>query len=480
MKARPLIMACAAAFGSVVFVCVLDVFAARTGLPPVPPEHARMAEVSIWEHDASGRRRFPTFEASYARGAHLAAGDMDGDGSDEIVLGAGPDRLPEVRIYETDGTLVKTFRAYESWFKGGVRVAVGDTDDDGVDEIITAPGPGMVPLIHVFNAKGEHELEGGALAYMKEFRGGVHLAVQDMDGDGTAEIITAPGPGGGPHVRIFSGRMENIGKDFFAFDEGARDGITVAAVNTPFGAQIVVGAESWSRPMVRRFALTDRARLLREFDVFDPVSHSGVTVAPFDADGDGIDEIVTAQNGGTAPEVRIFDMFGTLMSRYLFHDPTYRGALSFVQLDADADGRRELATVALAPVVNGPVDAEKKIIVDLADQRLYAYEHGRTANTFFISSGIRKYATPEIETEVLEKIPVKRYRWTYGPNHPDNYDLPNVKWNLRVFGAVYIHGAYWHNNFGYRMSHGCVNMRESEAEWVYNWADVGTPVAMHY
>jgi len=467
--------------GSAILVfSVSPVFAAQYRPVPVLEEHARTAEVSIWKADISNRVRFQTFDKTYKRGAFLAAGDVDGDGADELVFGAGPDHAPVVRLYETDGTLIKEFRAYEEWFKGGVRVAVADVDGDGIDEIITAPGPGMKPLIHVFNAQGEHKLEGGALAYAETFQGGVRLAAHDMDGDGSAEIITVPGPGGGPHVRIFNGRMENAGLDFFAFDEGMRDGITVTVLRTMRGPQIVIGMESWQRPIVRRFLLTDRAHLLREFYAFDPDSKSGVSVSAFDVDSDGVDEIVASQNGGTTSEVRIYDMFGTLHDKYLLHDPLFRGSLSIAQLDADGDAQMELATVALAPLVVSPEDEEKRIVVNLSQQRLYAYEHGRIAKTFLISSGTYRYPTPAVETTVLEKIPVKRYRWSYGANHPDNYDLPNVEYNLRIYGSIYIHGAYWHNNFGYRMSHGCINVDEPDAEWIYGWADVGTPVKTHY
>jgi lipoprotein-anchoring transpeptidase ErfK/SrfK len=274
--------------------------------------------------------------------------------------------------------------------------------------------------------------------------------------------------------------MENEGRDFFAFDESSRDGITVAVIRTMRGPQIVVGMESWQSPLVRRFLLTDRAYLLKEFYAFDPDSKSGVSVFSFDADEDGIDEIVAAQNGGTTPEVRIYDMFGTLSGKFLLHDPTYRGALSAAQVHADDDGSMKLATVANAPLVVSTGDEEKRIVVNLTQQRLYAYERGRIARTFLISSGTYRHPTPELDTEVLEKVPVKRYRWNYGPNNPDNYDLPNVKDNLRIYGPIYIHGAYWHNNFGYRMSHGCINLDEPDAAWIYNWAEVGTPVKTEY
>ena len=59
-------------------------------------------------------------------------------------------------------------------------------------------------------------------------------------------------------------------------------------------------------------------------------------------------------------------------------------------------------------------------------------------------------------------------------------DLPNVPYTMYFYKGYGIHGTYWHHNFGHPMSHGCVNMRTSDAAWLFNWASVGTPVVTHY
>jgi lipoprotein-anchoring transpeptidase ErfK/SrfK len=60
-----------------------------------------------------------------------------------------------------------------------------------------------------------------------------------------------------------------------------------------------------------------------------------------------------------------------------------------------------------------------------------------------------------------------------------NYDLKDVPYVMYFFEDYAIHGAYWHNNFGTPMSHGCVNMNVPDAEWLYNWAPLGTLVSVH-
>jgi hypothetical protein len=449
---------------------------------PVRPEFRRTADVTLWNADFAGKSRFSTFPAAQVRGGFLTSGDVMGDEKPEIIIGAGTGAPAEVRIYSVDGTLLKIFYPYATTFDGGVRVAVGDLNGDGKAEIVTAPGAGMEPLVRRFSGDGSFIKPNGFLAYAQSFHGGVRVAVGDLNGDGKAEIVTAAGPGGGPHVRVFDGAFQNLGLDFFAFDEGMRDGIVPTLLRTPEGPMIAIGIESWSEPIVKIFR-KDMAEYFApyyEFLAFDKGWRSGASVAAFDSDGDGFDEIAVHGNGGTNAELRIFSRFGEILGKYLVHDPNYRGGLSAAQIDTTRDGKPELATVALLPLVSGPLTQEKAIHVNLTEQRLYAYERGRIAKTFLVSTGVAKHPTPAMNTWVRNKIPVKRYKWYYGPGNPDNYDLPNVKWNLQIYGPYFIHGAYWHNNFGHRMSHGCINMRTSEAEWMYQWAEVGTPVRTFY
>lgn len=455
-------------------------FAHDLGRPiPVRPEHASRPEVRIWSASFNDSSRFSAFEPTFAGGGFVATGDVDGDGKDDIVVGAGPGRNADVRVFRQDGTQTGSFVAYAGGFRGGVRVAVADTDADGKDEIITAPGPGIAARVHVFAADGKEKLPSGIFfAYDPKFIGGARVAATDLNGDGRAEIITAPGPGGGPHIRVFDGSMANLGHDFFAFDAGMTDGVTVATARTPQGMSIVVAVESWSMPLVRRFVMQPDARLASEFAAFAQDDRSGVSVAAVDVDHDGFDEIATAGNGGRASELRIFDMYGTKIGGYLVQDPNYKGAISMGQIERD--GKTAIAVMAVAPVVTGPTDKETFIDVNLTQQRLYAYEHGRIARTFLVSTGVVKHPTPVGKTVVTKKIPIMDYRWYYGPNNPDNYNLKNVKFNLNVFPHIYIHSAYWHNNFGHRMSHGCINTSLKDAEWIYGWAATGTAVETHY
>lgn len=112
------------------------------------------------------------------------------------------------------------------------------------------------------------------------------------------------------------------------------------------------------------------------------------------------------------------------------------------------------------------------IEVDLSDQKLHAYQGSTLLRTFLISSGTSKNPTVPGEFKVYAKY--TRYTMR-GPG----YYLPDVPYSLFFFKGYSIHGTYWHRNFGTPMSHGCVNMETSAAEWLYQQAQIGTRVFVH-
>jgi lipoprotein-anchoring transpeptidase ErfK/SrfK len=113
------------------------------------------------------------------------------------------------------------------------------------------------------------------------------------------------------------------------------------------------------------------------------------------------------------------------------------------------------------------------IDVNLSAQQIYAYEGDVLVNSFIVSTGV--YGTPTVtgEFNIYVKVPMQDMS---GPG----YYLPDVPWVMFFYDEYGFHGTYWHDNFGTPMSRGCVNLRMEDAEWLYHWASVGTPVVVHY
>lgn len=115
---------------------------------------------------------------------------------------------------------------------------------------------------------------------------------------------------------------------------------------------------------------------------------------------------------------------------------------------------------------------QRWIEIDLSEQHLFAWSGKNQTFSAIISTG--KLNTPTLPGifTIQRKYPRDRMRG-------DNYDISNVP-NVLYFNRGYaLHGAYWHNNFGTPMSHGCVNLPIGNAQWLFDWAKIGTPVIIH-
>jgi lipoprotein-anchoring transpeptidase ErfK/SrfK len=116
---------------------------------------------------------------------------------------------------------------------------------------------------------------------------------------------------------------------------------------------------------------------------------------------------------------------------------------------------------------------ERWIDINLTDQTLEAYEGGDLANRFVISSGRAGSPTVLGTFRIWIKVRIQDMSGV-------GYYIRDVPWVMYFYQSYGIHGTWWHNNFGTPMSAGCVNMTIADAEWMYNWASVGTIVKVHY
>jgi lipoprotein-anchoring transpeptidase ErfK/SrfK len=129
-------------------------------------------------------------------------------------------------------------------------------------------------------------------------------------------------------------------------------------------------------------------------------------------------------------------------------------------------------TLIPPPAAPAEIEETRWIDVDLSEQRLRAYENGEVVRTTLVSTGLPRSPTVRGQFRIWIKL---RYDDMEGPD----YYLEDVPYVMYFYQGYGLHGTFWHSNFGQRMSHGCVNLPTSEAEWVFNFVDVGTLVNVH-
>jgi hypothetical protein len=276
----------------------------------------------------------------FTGGVRVAMGDFDGDGNDELVTGAGPGGGPHVIVWDlnADGTVggvVDSFMAFGS-FTGGVFVAAGNLNG-GADELAVAPDAGGGAHVKIYSDTDTDSLLNDNLTdeffAFSGFTGGVRLAFGNTHNtSGVEELICAAGPGGGPHVLIFSDSdvdrqvSDNpVIDSFFVYAATFSGGVYVASTPIPAmggnGAELITGAGAGGGPDVRIFSdvngngsVSDDS-IAEGFFAYAAGFSGGVRVAAGDTDNsastDGISggfgELITGPGPGGGPHIMIRD-----------------------------------------------------------------------------------------------------------------------------------------------------------------------------
>ena len=133
---------------------------------------------------------------------------------------------------------------------------------------------------------------------------------------------------------------------------------------------------------------------------------------------------------------------------------------------------RPVSAAELTPLA--PQVSDKRIEINLAQQRLVAYENDQAVYDTLLSSGRPGTETPTGRFHIRLKRPSRHMAASDGAGN--GFDLPGVPWvSYFHWTGVAFHGTYWHNDYGRPRSRGCINLRPEDAKWIYRWTTPAVP-----
>lgn len=313
---------------------------------PVPPDEPRDPGAELFvtaphsdnqslirKFDRNGTKISPEyngFPPEFNIGARIATGDVDGDGEEEIVVGAGPGGGPMIRVFEKDGSLKPIqFFAFHPNNRDGVDVATGDVDGDGQKEIAVTQYQNQEAWVKVYRYDDRQTIIGEWLAFPRGAEIGASVAMGDVDYDGKAEVLVGAGTGGGPMIRVFEADGTRKPIQFFAFHPRGRTGVDVATgdIDGDGKAEVIVSQrkeESW----VKVYRYNDQHSVVGSWRAYPSGVESGANISSLDVDGNGKDEIIVGPGPGFRPHVRTYSPSGRILApNFYAYDTRYEGGV---------------------------------------------------------------------------------------------------------------------------------------------------------
>jgi hypothetical protein len=392
-----------------------------------------------------------------------------------LVIGAGPGAPPEVRVYDAaTGAELFHFLAYNPHFRGGVSVAVGDVNGAGDQEIVTAPGAGMRPLIRVFSGSTGAEIR-EFLASPAANRGGLTVAVGDVIASGHDDIVTA-NERGSSRVSTFDSASGRLLSTFMAYSPRYRGGVSVALGDlSRVGHDDVMTAPRSGPPVVKVFDGVSHSVRAR-FTAYGHAANRGVSLAVANIAGNGILDIITAApvRFPTSTAAASIKMFSGLSYQELAHFQVpgrqYARGVRVAAIDVRGDHTDDLAVAAarggnvavlntsllglraLLPPTNlggSPIPVPLGI-GDVAPPIIYTVSRGPTRDAFVAATAKTTESTPAAlaalaspaDTPTLTPIERLAY-FNYDPATGQGQFVPVTPDDPRLVGKdvyVLVHG----------------------------------------
>lgn len=279
----------------------------------------------------------------------VASGSFNSDDVPDILLGSGGGQPAKITIIDGQSRQVLlTMEPFGADYTGGLEIAAGDIDGDGLADVAVAADSGGGPRVQIFLTRttpgGGIELVPSVSFYALDpsFTGGLRIALGDIDGDGRADLVVTGGPGAGPRVAVYDGRTllpgdtpERLFNDFFALDPDSRQGLYVAVgdLNNDGYGEIAVSSDTGGSPRVNVFDgrsfFFGSPLEVANFFAGDPDSRGGVRIAIRNVTGadDGL-QFMAGDGPGTGSTVRVYsgiDVYANTNPTDIFENEAFPG-----------------------------------------------------------------------------------------------------------------------------------------------------------
>ena len=268
---------------------------------------------------------FFAYASTFTGGVRVALGDVNGDGSTDVITGAGPGGGPQVNVYNVNNatgavSLQKSFFAFNApSFTGGVYVAAGNTNGDAYADVIVGAGATGGSRVQVYAGSATGLVTSSTLndffAYSPAFTGGVVVAAGQRDAVAGDEVITAPASNGGYNIKSFDvngkGNSPTLVDNFFAFNNTTSVGglsLAVGLLNSGSISDLIVGTSNGGYGVILDSATSGIAGV--PFAGFTGAIRAGVA-----EDSTGQDFAVALAGPTGAPRVSVFSVGATSLTQ---------------------------------------------------------------------------------------------------------------------------------------------------------------------
>lgn len=274
----------------------------------------------------------------------------------QFAVGGDAGSIATVAAVGGNGRYSWMAQPFPEGYTGGVRVATGDFNGDGVKDVVVGSGPGAPSLVRVLDGLTQAVLF-SVQPFESAYLGGVYVAAGDLNGDGKAELVITPDQGGGPRVQVYNGANFSILADFWGIeDPNFRGGVRASIGNMSPGRSedLIVAAGIGGGPRVagyRGSSIRQNAspeKLFADFYAFESSLRNGVFVAVGDVNNDGRADLIVGGGPGGGPRVTVFggkaltNKQKVILADFFAGDPSTRGGVRVAAADLNGDGRADV------------------------------------------------------------------------------------------------------------------------------------------